>query len=66
MPSPCGAHYFLSLVDDCSQGVWLYLIKEKSAAGDLLRGFITMIHTQFNKQVKVIRAIMESNSNLGL
>lgn len=54
-PSSCRAHYFLILVDDASCGVWLHLMKEKSEAGPLLRGFITMVQNQFAKQVKVVR-----------
>jgi len=31
--SLCGAHYFLTIIDDVSRVVWLYLMKEKSKAG---------------------------------
>ncbi|KAL9447402.1 hypothetical protein AB3S75_014964 [Citrus x aurantiifolia] len=30
IPSSCGAHYFLSIVDDYSRGVWVYLTAHKS------------------------------------
>jgi len=29
IPSFCGAHYFLTTVDDASRPVWIYLMKEK-------------------------------------
>jgi len=29
-PSLCGAHYFLTIVDDASRGVWVYLMRERS------------------------------------
>jgi len=55
VPSSCGAHYFLTLVDDASRVVWLYLMREKGEAGTRLKGFISMAKTQFGKQVKVVR-----------
>jgi len=42
------------LVDDASRGVWLYLMKEKSEVGTLLKEFVSMAQTQFDKQVKVV------------
>ena len=61
----CGAHYFLSIVDDASRGVWIYLMKEKSEASQLLRDFCTMAKTQFGAQVKIVRSDngMEFTSN---
>ena len=53
-PSSCGASYFLTLVDDASRGVWLYLMKEKSEVDTLLKEFVSMAQTQFDKQVKVV------------
>jgi len=55
VPSSCGANYFLTLVDDASRAVWLYLMREKGDAGTLLKGFISMAKTQFGKQVKEVR-----------
>ena len=52
----CGTHYFLTIVDDASRAVWLYLMRDKSETGGLLRSFITMAKTQFGKEVKVIRS----------
>jgi len=50
----CGAHYSLTLVDDASRDVWLYLMKEKSEVEFFLKEFVVMVKTQFNKQVKVV------------
>jgi len=36
-PSLCGAHYFLSLVDDVSRATWVYLMKVRGEASKLLR-----------------------------
>ncbi|KAJ3688185.1 hypothetical protein LUZ61_017349 [Rhynchospora tenuis] len=54
--SHCGAHYFLTIVDDFSRAVWVYLMAEKSETGGLLRSFCKMVQTQFNKFVKCIRS----------
>ncbi|KAI3723909.1 hypothetical protein L2E82_35671 [Cichorium intybus] len=50
-----GAYYFLSIVDDYSRGVWVYLMKTKSEASHYLMFFYNMIETQFGKRVKRIR-----------
>jgi len=55
VPSSCGAHYFLTLVDDASRAAWFYLMREKGEAGILLKGFISMAKTKLGKQVKVVR-----------
>lgn len=55
-PSSCGAHYFLSIVDDTSRATWIYLMKDRTEASKLLRGFIIMVKNQFNKGLKVVRS----------
>lgn len=49
-----GAHYFLTIVDDKSRGVWIYLMIEKSEAYGILFGFHSMVKTQFGRQIKII------------
>ncbi|CAN0825128.1 Retrovirus-related Pol polyprotein from transposon TNT 1-94 [Linum grandiflorum] len=51
-----GAHYFLTIVDDFSRAVWVFLMKQKSETGALLTTFCTMVRSQFNGQVRRIRA----------
>ena len=55
IPASCGEHYFLTLIDDASHALWLYLMKEKSEAGHFLKFFVSMAKNQFGKVVKVIR-----------
>ena len=55
LPSSCRAHYFFTIVDDFSRGVWVFLMKGKSEAGKLLKGFVALVKTQFDKVVKIIR-----------
>ncbi|KAJ0568794.1 putative RNA-directed DNA polymerase [Helianthus annuus] len=54
-PSLTGANYFLTIVDDFSRSVWVYLLKRKSDASNCLISFQKMVKTQFNKNVKRIR-----------
>ena len=55
-PSSCGAHYFLSIVEDASRGTWVYLMKDKTEASKLLKYFIVMIKNQFGKGFKVVQS----------
>ncbi|KAK3035781.1 hypothetical protein RJ639_033510 [Escallonia herrerae] len=50
------AKYFLTIVDDYSRAVWVYLMHDKGQTGTLLRNFCNMVHTQFGKLVKIIRS----------
>ncbi|KAJ0534271.1 putative RNA-directed DNA polymerase [Helianthus annuus] len=54
-PSTTRANYFLTIVDDFSRAVWVYLIKHKSEASDCLMNFYKMVKTQFGKAIKKIR-----------
>lgn len=51
-----GAQYFLTLVDDKSRATWIYMIHQKSQTCNILRNFILMIKTQFDKNVKQFRS----------
>ncbi|CAH9128381.1 unnamed protein product [Cuscuta epithymum] len=53
--SSSGARYFLSIVDDFTRGVWVYLMKNKSEVSQKLIKFCNMVETQFEKRVKRIR-----------
>ena len=48
----CGAQYFLTVLDDASRGVWIYLLKEKSKASQYLKDFCVIIHTQFGAKAR--------------
>ncbi|CAM8929156.1 unnamed protein product [Rhodiola kirilowii] len=51
-----GANYFLTIVDDKSRGVWIYLMKKKSEVADLLMQFFVLVETQFEKKIKMLRS----------
>ncbi|KAJ9561856.1 LOW QUALITY PROTEIN: hypothetical protein OSB04_007016 [Centaurea solstitialis] len=48
-PSFSGAYYFLTIVDDFSRGVWVFLLKHKHEASKCLINFYNLIKTQFGK-----------------
>lgn len=54
--STCRAHYLLSFVDDASRGTLVYLLKEKSEVSQLVKDLCSMVNTQFDTKVKIIRS----------
>ncbi|KAJ0808457.1 putative RNA-directed DNA polymerase [Helianthus annuus] len=54
-PSLTKANYFLTIVDDYSRAVWVYLLKHKFDASMCLMHFFKMVKTQFEKNIKRIR-----------
>lgn len=52
----CGSRYFLTIVDDCSRAVWLYLLADKALVSQQIRNFLAMIERQFSRKVKKIRS----------
>jgi len=51
-----GASYVLTIVDDFSRVVWVYLLVKKHEVAETIKKFCTMIKRQFEKQVKVLRS----------
>jgi len=45
----------LTIVDDYSRVVWIYLLIDKKEVPSTLKMFFSMVEHQFNKQVKNIR-----------
>ena len=56
IPSSCGAHYFLTLVDDFSRAVWVYLFRSKTQVYQVFCSFFAMIARQFETHVKIVRS----------
>nr|GEY38201.1 putative Gag-polypeptide of LTR copia-type [Tanacetum cinerariifolium] len=50
-----GYKYFLTIVDDFSRAVWVYLIKSKDETFDVFMSFINLIQNQFQIKIKVVR-----------
>ncbi|GKB15970.1 ribonuclease H-like domain-containing protein [Tanacetum coccineum] len=53
-----GFKYFLTIVDDYSRAVWVYLLKSKTEVGKSIKSFIKLVFTQFGKKVKVVRYVV--------
>jgi len=43
--SLCGAHYFLTIIDDAYKGTWVYLMRDKGEASKLVMNFCVMVKT---------------------
>lgn len=54
--TPSGNRYFLSLIDDYSRFVVIYLLKEKSEAKEKVKDFVYFCQNYFGRKPKVIRA----------
>ena len=54
--SSCGAKYFLTLVDDYSRAVWVYLLIDKTEVFTMFMAFIAMIHRQFSQTIQVVQS----------
>ena len=54
--SICGSRYFLTIVDDFSRAVWIYLLPNKTETGSTLRGFISLVERQFDRKLKTLRS----------
>jgi hypothetical protein len=52
----CGARYFLTIVDDHSRAVWVYLLNDKKEVSVRLRQFLIMVERQFDVCVKTVRS----------
>nr|KYP68601.1 Retrovirus-related Pol polyprotein from transposon TNT 1-94 [Cajanus cajan] len=50
-----GHKYFLTIVDDFTRHTWLFLMKSKHETRILVKNFITLVQTQFNKRIKILR-----------
>ncbi|GJU18210.1 ribonuclease H-like domain-containing protein [Tanacetum coccineum] len=56
VPSREGFKYFLTIVDDYSRAVWVYLIKTKDDVFDVFLSFINFMHNQFDVEIKTVRS----------
>ncbi|CAH9066166.1 unnamed protein product [Cuscuta epithymum] len=55
-PSSCDAVYFLTIVDNFSRSVWVYLLRNKSEVHKVFSTFLAMVERQFDVKVKIIRS----------
>ena len=55
-PSTCGAFYFLTIIDDYSCVVWVYLLADKREVSTMLHNFFALLKRRFHKQVKIFKS----------
>ncbi|GJV26785.1 ribonuclease H-like domain-containing protein [Tanacetum coccineum] len=51
-----GFKYFLTIMDDYTRAIWVYLIKSKDEVSPFITVFYNLIENQFNKKIKVFRS----------
>jgi len=56
VPSFGGEKYFITFIDDFSRYEFIYLLKEKSHASDVLKVYINEVERQLDRKVKIIRS----------
>ncbi|XP_019184652.1 PREDICTED: uncharacterized protein LOC109179609 [Ipomoea nil] len=56
VPTTHGHHYFLTILDDHSRAVWIYLMKSKAEVRGLIIEFCNLIGNQFGENIKCIRS----------
>lgn len=55
VPSQGGNRYFLSVIDDYSRKVWIFLMKHKSEVFDKFKNWKVLIENQTGKKIKTLR-----------
>ena len=50
-----GSRWFITFIDDHTRITWIYLLKEKSEAANVLKKFHSLINTQFHTNIQVLR-----------
>lgn len=55
-PALCGARYFLTILDDYSRSLWLYLLPNKQQAPTHIRQFFSLVERQFDTRIKTFRS----------
>lgn len=49
------SRWFITFIDDHTRVTWIYLLKEKSEAANVFKNFHSLINTQFNTNIQVLR-----------
>ena len=47
--------WFVTFADDHTRVCWVYLLREKSEVATVFQNFHSMIHTQFNENIRMLR-----------
>ncbi|KAJ9675453.1 hypothetical protein PVL29_024397 [Vitis rotundifolia] len=55
IPNVSGAHWFVSLIDDCTWVTWIFLLKQKFDVSIVIPNFHSMVQNQFGVKIKSFR-----------
>lgn len=55
IPSISKARYFVTFIDECTRMTWISLLKNKSDVCEAFQEFHSMIHTQYQKHIRVFQ-----------
>lgn len=55
-PATCGSVYFLTIVDDYSRAVWVFLMRHKSEVSSFIQQFCALAERQFQHKVRMVRS----------
>lgn len=50
-----GAQFFLTIVDDFTRSTWVSIINSKTQTKSSLQSFFSLIETQLNSKIRIIR-----------
>ena len=56
IPSIHSYKYFLTIVDDYSSYIWIFLLKQESEVVKILKNFVVFVQTQFETTIKIIKS----------
>ena len=63
VPTCNGKRWFITLIDDHTRVTWVFLLKEKSEVENVFKKFFSMVQTQFNTRIQMVRSdIMDENT----
>lgn len=48
--------YFLTIMDDCTRYIWIYMLKQKFDVLIMIPQFFKLIFTQYDKNIKMFRS----------
>lgn len=57
--STIGASYFLTILDDCSRAVWIFLSAEKTEVFTILKNYVIWLRPNLIKLLKLFEVILE-------
>ncbi len=55
MPSLSGGRYFMTLIDDYSRNVWLYILKTKDQVVEKFKAWKALVENQSGRKLKALK-----------